>query len=122
MGKPGTKPGTKPTEISEAQIIREIGAKILSDSSFAIHVLRTIWGAQQPVEKFTGEYAGSDGLGFQEWETRKWNRVYDRAEESGWRFTPRELDEIREGMHKYRTQFRKITRPKVEEERRRMEA
>lgn len=98
-------------QLSETKTIALIGENISADSEFACMVLRKIWRAQQPIERETGRYHGHDGKGFQEWETRKWNRVYRQAEASGWRFTPRELDEIREGMFKYRKQFRRLTKP-----------
>ena len=107
--------------LSEEQIVEGLKQKIEHDSTFAIHVFCTIWNAQQPVEKFTGQYAGSDGVGFKPHETRKWNRFYDMAEQTGWVFTPRELDDLREGMRDHARQFRNLTRPVIEARRREME-
>lgn len=106
------------TDISEARMVRDLKAKIREDSGFALHVFRTIWEAQKPEEKFACAHLGHDGRGFQEHETRRWNRFYERAEDAGWRFTPRELDQLREGMVKYAAQFRRLTKPHIDEQRR----
>jgi len=109
-------------ERSEEQIVADLKEQIRRDSSFAIHVFRTIWSAQQPIEKFTGKYAGSDGVGFQPHMTEHWNRVFDLAEATGWKFTAQEMDELREGMVVYAGQFRRLTAPRLEARRQEVEA
>jgi hypothetical protein len=102
------------TEPTEEEIIQGIGDHVHRDLGFAVHVLQTIWDAQQEVEKVFGTYAGSDGKGFQEWETRKWNDFLEARKADGWSFTPTQARELQDGMYKYRRQYRKLTRPRVE--------
>lgn len=95
--------------LTEEQKVAQVGQKIRQHSLFAVQVFQTIWDAQQEIEKFTGHYHGSDEKGFQPHETLKWNRFYDEAVALGWDLTPLMYDQLREGMFKYRRQYRRLT-------------
>lgn len=56
--------------------------KIDKDPATAFRVLAAIWDRQQPSEKETGKYAGSDGKGFQWAETEYANALYQKFVEA----------------------------------------
>ena len=106
----------------EDQEVEYIRSMIRRDKRFAVQVFRRIWDAQQPIEKFTGEYAGSDGgRGFKANETRYWNDFYDRFEDTG-RLTSDEIGVLQKGMVQYARQYYRLTRERAIEAKERIGA
>ena len=85
--------------------VRATKQRIASETPFAIRVFRAIYGHQKPDEKRLRQHIGHDGLGFQEIETPRMCRLYERLERRGWKLTAEEADMLRLVMQKYARQY-----------------
>jgi hypothetical protein len=79
---------------------------IASDTVVALYVFRVIWNRQQPIEKYTRRYAGSDGgRGFQEIETYSLNCLHDALEDQRYKPTEWQADALKTHTPKYAWQY-----------------
>lgn len=86
-------------------VVAEVREIVEADTTAALYVFRVIWERQTAREKYYGRYTGSDGRGFQEFETPAMNALYRDLEDRDFRVSAWQADTLRRDVPKYARQY-----------------
>lgn len=86
-------------------VVAEVREIVEADTTAALYVFRVIWDRQTAREKYYGRYTGSDGRGFQQYETPAMNALYRDLEDRDFHVSAWQADTLRADVPKYSRQY-----------------